>query len=457
MNLPAEKNKNRSKVISILVIIWPLIAVIAALHIVVIFLIISINDNSGILSSTMQNSSVYVSDASALMARTSMLGETSSNYILMPETDEGEVNFGPLTAYAQEMKNSISGADMEEQFQKYNVSDEVKARIAVAGECSDEMVLMEKHAIALVNDVYPLPEIPPLAELELPELTEEEKAYTDGQKVSTARGIILGGNYAKKKAAVSADTRAAVSEIQQTAGKIAGETSARIAFQRMLLWIFTALIIAMIFIAFILVFRLLITPLGKFVDLIKSDKMMEEKKGVKEIRLVASAYNSLLRRRDALDNLLRYAAETDSLTNLPNRYGFEQYLLDVEEKGYSMAIILFDVNYLKQTNDTYGHDAGDRLLKRAAECILKCFGNESGNNCFRFGGDEFAAVIKESTHVKVEGMIRLFEDEQKRSEISISWGYAFADKSDAGLIKNLIKEADVRMYEQKKRMHEGAV
>lgn len=454
MNISHGKKKDSSKAVSIIVIIWPLIAAIAVLHIGIIFMIISINDQSAVLSQTMQNSSRYVSEVSSLMARTSMLVETSSNYILMPENEDGTVNFGSVTAFSEELKTSETGAEISAKINSFDVSDEVRGLISSAGEASDEMVKMELHALALVNSVYPLPDIPPLAALALPELTEEEKALTDEQRISAARQIVLGGDFTQKKATVSTNTRGATASIQQAAGRVSGEKAAYVARLRTWLWILTALVIILVMVSFAIVFRLLITPLGKFVDLIQTDRMMPEKKGVKEIRLVASAYNSLMRRRDAMDNLLRYAAETDSLTNLPNRYGFEQYLLEVEEQGDSMAVMLFDVNYLKETNDTYGHDAGDRLLKQTAECISECFGSETDNNCFRFGGDEFAAVIKNSDPVQIEGMVEKFEEVQKQHNISVSWGYAYTEESGSVSIKELIKEADTKMYVQKKRMHE---
>ena len=95
---------------------------------------------------------------------------------------------------------------------------------------------------------------------------------------------------------------------------------------------------------------------------------------------MASAYNNLEKRREAL----RSVAETDTLTNLPNRYRFEKYILSAGDSGYSLAILMFDINYLKETNDTLGHSAGDELIQKVAHCISSCF----GENSFRIGGDE---------------------------------------------------------------------
>ena len=155
------------------------------------------------------------------------------------------------------------------------------------------------------------------------------------------------------------------------------------------------------------------------------------------------------KRRDELDTILRSAAETDALTNLPNRYRFEQFVLEAKESGYSAAVLLFDVNYLKQTNDTRGHLAGDQLLCTAADCIASSF----GENCFRFGGDEFAAIIINCTPEMIESMLRRFEKAEEEKNISISYGYAYTDDIGKTSFKRLLDEADHKMYMHKEQIH----
>ena len=193
----------------------------------------------------------------------------------------------------------------------------------------------------------------------------------------------------------------------------------------------------------------MLRPLDRFVRLIPDDRLLDEKHGFQEVRLVAAAYNGVLKRRDALDAILRSAAETDALTNLPNRYRFEQYLLEAEESGHSTAVMLFDINYLKRTNDSEGHLAGDQLIRSAAECISTCF----GENCFRFGGDEFAAIINDCTPETIAQMVSRFESIEKEQNVSISVGYAYVADIGSTTYKELLDEADRNMYEQKKETH----
>ncbi|WDF74734.1 putative bifunctional diguanylate cyclase/phosphodiesterase [Novosphingobium sp. KACC 22771] len=85
------------------------------------------------------------------------------------------------------------------------------------------------------------------------------------------------------------------------------------------------------------------------------------------------------------------SANMDALTGLPNRGSFEQTLehLDCETPG-SWALMLVDLDNLKTTNDTFGHEAGDRLLQETAGRLGKL---ATPDWAFRIGGDEFAILI----------------------------------------------------------------
>ena len=119
-----------------------------------------------------------------------------------------------------------------------------------------------------------------------------------------------------------------------------------------------------------------------------------------------------------------------------------------------MAVFLFDINYLKQTNDNQGHLAGDKLIRDAAECISTCFGSGPDESCFRFGGDEFAAIIKNCDEQAIRGKIRRFEDMQRVKGVSISMGYAYVQNVGTTTFKKLLDEADRKMYTRKKAYHQ---
>ena len=440
---------NRVSGVSANALVMPIVVILSVLHVMIIAVIVMINTSSANLSTIMRNAGQYTQEATSLLAGSSLLSETSSNYVLMPVTENGEVNVTPLQAYASELGQPRRGEQVLERFRSHKINPEEMELLENAAESADFMLDAQLHAISLVRSVHPLPEIKPLTDIPIIELTEEEQAMTDAQKLAAARTLILGSIYGMNKQSVSQNVNACVGVMQSTSERMAAQLSRRISLLRVILWGITISIVIVLIITFATLYRQLLSPLGRFVTLIPEDVPLDETRGFREVRLVAAAYNDVLTRRNALDNILRSAAETDALTNLPNRYRFEQYLLESESSGYSMAVLLFDVNYLKQTNDREGHLAGDRLLRTAANCISSCF----GENCFRFGGDEFAAIVKDCTPDAIEDMVKRFEAAEKAQNVSISLGYAYAEEVGHTTFRKLLDEADQKMYAQKKEMH----
>ena len=444
-----SKPNNRVSGVSANALTMPIVVILSILHALIIAMIMMINTNSANLTVIMTNAGQYTQEATSLLAGSSLLSETSSNYVLMPLNERGEPNVSPLQAYASELEVPRRGDDIVAKFRSHKINPEELALLEAAAESADYMLNAQLHAISLVSSVYPLPQIKPLTNIPLVALTEEEQAMTDEQRLAAAHTLILGSVYGMNKQLVSQNVNACVGVMQDTSTQLAANVSRRIALLRTVLWIITISIVVVLVITFTMLYRQLLSPLGRFVTLIPEDVPLDETRGFREVRLVAAAYNDVLKRRNALDNILRSAAETDALTNLPNRYRFEQYLLESESSGYSMAVLLFDVNYLKQTNDTEGHLAGDRLLRTAADCISSCF----GENCFRFGGDEFAAIVKNCTPDAIDRMVAQFEQAEKAQNVSISLGYAYAEEIGHTTFRKLLDEADQKMYAQKKQIH----
>ena len=448
--LKIMKKFEGGKGVSVHALVLPLVIVLAVLHVAVIWLFFSISTESNRLSTIMRNAGTYTQDATSLLAGSSTLSETASSFVLLPILENGEVNVGPLNAYAQELTMDRRGDQVMARFREYDVSAEAEALLAQAADSANQLWEVQLHALALVNAVYPIPQTPVLANIPLPALTAEEAAMPDGQKLSIARGLLIGTEYGQKKNVVSQSVSGCVALIQQRSAQESARTSQRVDLLRTMMWVATLSTMAILICAFIIMYFKIIRPLGRFEKLIPQDESLDEKRGFREVRLVARAYNGVLKRRNDLDQILRSAAETDALTNLPNRYRFEQYVVESPDSGCSMAVVLFDVNFLKRTNDTEGHLAGDELIRHAAACIAACF----GENCFRFGGDEFAAIVTDCTRDTIRAMIRRFEELEKKEGVSISLGYAYTDDIGKTTVKDLLDEADKYMYAQKKIVHE---
>jgi two-component system, cell cycle response regulator len=169
----------------------------------------------------------------------------------------------------------------------------------------------------------------------------------------------------------------------------------------------------------------------------------------------------LHREIDAKNQLLEQMAHTDSLTGLPNRRAVEDWaarqLRGAVRHGFPFWVVQADLDSFKTINDSYGHDAGDAVLRRFSE-ILK--GNTRASDiCGRMGGDEFLVVI---THVQCEyiqaTINRLREDwaacefafDGQAVSLTASFGVAgFAGKSVLSF-QTLVQRADKALYAAKR-------
>jgi diguanylate cyclase (GGDEF)-like protein len=97
---------------------------------------------------------------------------------------------------------------------------------------------------------------------------------------------------------------------------------------------------------------------------------------------------------------VRHLSETDELTGILNRRAFltaaDQVFQQAQRHGRPFSLLMIDSDSLKTINDTHGHDAGNRLLKRTVQCIQ----NElrKSDVVARYGGDEFVALLPETGH-----------------------------------------------------------
>lgn len=148
---------------------------------------------------------------------------------------------------------------------------------------------------------------------------------------------------------------------------------------------------------------------------------------------------------------------TDPLTGLKSRYAYEALLKNDASPLRDSQLIAFsiDINGLKHVNDTYGHAAGDILIKSAAQIIQKTF---VGNPCYRTGGDEFAVVVYGSEDRGQELLDKLSKEEQRANQslqlkVSLAAGMAFSQENPNGNMKELMIIADQRMYDDKRKYY----
>lgn len=148
---------------------------------------------------------------------------------------------------------------------------------------------------------------------------------------------------------------------------------------------------------------------------------------------------------------LEKLSTVDDLTKLYNRTMYTQTLNALKWNMPScIGIIYMDVNGLKEANDTYGHDAGDSLIKKTARYMKDVFPERS----YRVGGDEFVVLYPEIGEEQFNSKVaQLREKIVKDGLLDISMGaYWTTEQSDP---EGLISRADKLMYIEKKRYYEA--
>ena len=321
---------------------------------------------------------------------------------------------------------------------------------------SERLMLRELYAMRLViagsgRDVAEYP-----AELQAVELSEADAALIPRLQIDQGRRMVFNEEYRTVKQEVSDNVSRCVDLLLKEDQGIQEDNSRRL---DRLLRLQTALILTLLGIGFIIVLATLllaIRPLRRAVDLIRSEEKLP-RKGAYEMRFLARVYNRMFEQNSQKRRELSYEVNHDSLTGLLNRsaYDRERESLSWEDR----ALFLIDVDHFKTINDSYGHDIGDRVLKRVGEVLTAHF--RSGDSIFRIGGDEFSVIIngarpelREMITQKVAEINRELGDPgDGLPRLSISVGVAFGREGSRA--EEIFKEADQALYRVKNRGRGG--
>ena len=153
-------------------------------------------------------------------------------------------------------------------------------------------------------------------------------------------------------------------------------------------------------------------------------------------------------------------ALSDDLTGLYNRRGFIAFaaqllkLSDRTKRG--LVLIYIDVDKMKWINDSFGHAEGDEALKCTAAVLRESF--RGSDIAGRIGGDEFVVLALEASSQNMDILRRRLRENIKnsrcckilRSSISVSMGMVYYNPEKPCPIDELIRRADVMMYEEKR-------
>ena len=158
-------------------------------------------------------------------------------------------------------------------------------------------------------------------------------------------------------------------------------------------------------------------------------------------------------------------AYTDALTSVKSKTAYAEEVRrinqNIENGFHQFGVIMFDLNGLKEINDTYGHDMGDLYIKNACRLICVTYKHSP---VYRIGGDEFIAIITGQDLLNSEKLIHTFyqrmEDVNRNAKVeaekvSVAAGMAIFQEGSDTTYQSVFKRADEKMYQNKISIKSG--
>lgn len=282
-------------------------------------------------------------------------------------------------------------------------------------------------------------------------LTEQDARLSSQEQEALARSMVFDETYQQQKKAISDDMRDCLTELAREIDE--RQNNAENYFQHLLkiqrILIISTIVIALL--TMLVTLLLFISPLLRAVMFIRADQPIPIT-GSNEFQFLAKTYNLMYEARKEQKEQLAFETTHDPLTGIYNRSGYDFFLKNTD--WASSALLLFDLDKFKLVNDTYGHDVGDKVLKRAAEALQDSFRSE--DHVCRIGGDEFAVImvhVKSSMEGLIEGKVKrineaLLSPDGDIPQVHVSCGACYGNPDTE--ISETFRMADAALYRVKK-------
>ena len=165
------------------------------------------------------------------------------------------------------------------------------------------------------------------------------------------------------------------------------------------------------------------------------------------VRDIDEDYSKELTHQKKIEN----SCYMDSLSGIQNRLSYISRCRSYYETNQKVGVIYCDLNGLKYTNDRFGHEKGDQLIKEMAKMMISSFRQ---NECFRIGGDEFVILLADIEKENFEFRAKTFTDyikSQSREFLIACTGYSWCEYGQD--LEATIRSAEKMMYENKNVYH----
>ena len=350
---------------------------------------------------------------------------------------------------ADETQRREKGLDtLEKHFAGTDLYDALER--AVNG--SKELMKVEYHAMRLRletldgEDLSQYPGV--IRDVVLP---ENELAMTREEQMDQSRKLVYDLPYEEMKAEITSQVNRCLEgledHLQEKQANQAKQLRTLVVLEQILIILIVVAVALLVVLTSLLVFH----PLIRAERLVRSEQPIPPGGGAYEYRFFAATYNRMFEASKESKERLAFKASHDYLTGIFNRSGLDRYL-DSAAAGQN-ALVLVDLDGFKKINDTYGHDAGDRILRKLSEILSASF--RSDDRISRIGGDEFAVImwnagVESSAMIRekiaaVNAEMRASSDEIPSASISV--GVAFGGEGNG---RDLFRYADRELYRVKR-------
>ena len=310
----------------------------------------------------------------------------------------------------------------------------------------------EYYAMKLTAKAFNIPESELPAEVINVPLSEEDDKLDSSELKDKARMLLFSDNYMQMKKCISFGTNQFLNIMIENSKTEYLALTKKVTVFSDGLELIIILVSTIILLMNLFQYKYVIRPIVNASSNISHGDRIDMPKFLVEMDSLGNSYNKLLLRNGKLVRQLRALAETDALTKLGNRTAYNYFSNQLHSEGGEAILFVFDVNDLREINNTKGHDEGDELLRTSAECIVNIFDKGERKNCFRIGGDEFVAFICGEPEENAELYIEKFSEEQKKYNIRIAVGYTYEKNMSEISIHDMFSMADRMMYVEKAKI-----
>jgi methyl-accepting chemotaxis protein len=297
------------------------------------------------------------------------------------------------------------------------------------------------------------------------------KIYENGFAHLEIDGVIISGTTPEENAQSNADTEKYLRVSEELTNGMTLVLSAdyddirQTRYDISIKILFTVLILSALFtVIAVFVVKKITDPLKRLTNaaakLASGDYDVEIPRGnAREINLLSMAFENMVIHLREREEHLHLSANRDPMTGLRNTTSYKSWAArfdkQIENGLYEFGVVMLDLNDLKKTNDTYGHEMGNKLIVTAAKLISDVF---KRSPVFRIGGDEFLVVLQDKDLESCNDLFALLHAQCQATFINgnasipltIAIGFARFDPNRDTRFADVCERADGAMYENKR-------